>query len=138
MFANHRYAFNSDSNTTLRHPDADTSQNASIEAADVPLSRAQSRVRIPGIHRKTQSVSTTFGKSEFGSRPATSLSTTISKDGSMNKIISQTPTGTQVNGINGLNGINGHAYPEVDGYSQGSKTPEKKHWFRRSWHKVAA
>ena len=32
-----------DRNTTLPHPDADTSKNATIEAQDVPLERTHSR-----------------------------------------------------------------------------------------------
>jgi len=127
------------SNTTLRHPDADTSHGASIEAADVPLSRAQSRVRIPGLHRKTQSLSiTAFGKSDFGSRPSTSLSSTASKEETSNKVPPQPLGAREVNTVvNGVNGLNGYAHGEANGYSPSSnKSQERRHWFRKSWHKV--
>lgn len=45
--------FPPDRNTTLPHPDADTSKNACLESADVPLSRTSSRLSFRGHRTKS-------------------------------------------------------------------------------------
>jgi len=79
-----------DRNTTLPHPDADTSGNAAIGADDVPLTRTHSRIRsMSSLHRHNRSVSTNSGI-----------------------VSSPTVDGALVNGV-AVAGSNGHK--EVDG-----------------------
>jgi len=49
-----------DRNTTLHHPDADTSNNAAIEAKDVPLERTHSRRSF--LHKHGRNSSSLSGK----------------------------------------------------------------------------
>jgi len=54
MLSDPSFCFNTDlvdRNTTLPHPDADTSPGATIESADIDLVRTRSRISFRGRHR---------------------------------------------------------------------------------------
>jgi len=123
-------------NTTLRHPDANTSKDAAIEAKDVPLSRAQSRVRIPGLHRKTQSTSTTISKSDFDVKAGDHLYDGVQMANGSSVAKTETQESKELNGA-AHKDMNGDAYSGMNGDDNGHKHGERRNWlFRKSWHKA--
>ncbi|KAE9378568.1 hypothetical protein N431DRAFT_452647 [Stipitochalara longipes BDJ] len=114
-----------DRNTTLPHPDADTSPNATIEAPDVDLTRIQSRSSF--LHRRHQSKNS-FGK--IGMMKEGGLynnmqyaDSTRAVENAKSLEVKSPTTDSPVNGVSEQNGTaNGGTEEKLaNGYSNGDK-----------------